>query len=161
MHLPPYRYAAMRSDWVAGVAVAECEIPFARESRSQHFPLAVEARRTPQRIGDQHALDQWANRPGRSWSASSSAMRVAPSGPNPAESFALPMGDGVRLDREKRTAPTRPPAAKSDPKYSIEGGQNRALAFSLEGCEWEAERGILESDGWVTGHQQSEETEDN
>jgi hypothetical protein len=67
------------------------------------------------------------------------------------------MGDGARLDREKRTAPTKPPAAKSDPKYSIEGGQNRALAFSLAGCEWEAERGILESDGWVTAHQQPEE----
>jgi len=152
MHLLPYRYAAMRSDWVAGEAVAECEIPFARESRSQHFPLAVEPRRTPQRIGNQHALDQWANPPSRSWSASSSAIRVAPSDPKTCESFALPMGDGVRLDREKRTAPTRPPAAKSDPKYSIEGSQNRALAFSLAGCEWEAERGILESDGWVIAH---------
>jgi len=127
---------------------------------AQHFQLAVDARRTPQRIGNQHALDQLANLQGRSWSASSWAMRVAQSGPRPAESFALPMGDGVRLDIEKRTAPTGPPAAKSDPKYSIEGGQNRALAFSLESCELEAERGILESDGLVTAHQQPEETED-
>jgi len=36
---------------------------------------------------------------------------------------------------------------------------NRALPFSLEGCELEAECGILESDGLVTAHQQPEETE--
>jgi len=105
-------------------------------------------------------LDQLANLQGRSWPASSSAMRVAQSGPKPAEWLALPMGDGVHLDIEKRTAPTGPAAAKSDPKYSIEGGQNRALAFSLESCGLESEGGILESDGLVTAHQQSEETEE-
>jgi hypothetical protein len=40
------------------------------------------------------------------------------------------------------------------------GDVTRALVFSLEGCELEAERGILESDGLVTAHQQPEETED-
>jgi hypothetical protein len=87
-------------------------------------------------------------------------MRVAQSGPKPAESFALPSSDRVRLDISQGTTPTRPPAAKSDPKYPIEGGQNRALAFSLESRELESERGILESDSLVTAHQQSEETEE-
>jgi hypothetical protein len=120
----------------------------------------VDARRTPQGIASDHPFDQLANLQGRRRSASLPAMRAAQAGPKPAESFALPTGDGVRLDIKKRVTPTGPPAAKSDPKYSIEGDQNRALAFSLESCELESEGGILESDSLVTAHQQSEETEE-
>jgi len=87
-------------------------------------------------------------------------MRVAQPGPESAKPIVLPAGDRVRLDIDQGTAPTGPPAAQGDPKYSIEGGQNRALAFSLESCELESEGGVLESDGSVTAHQQSEETEE-
>src|SRR5215472_15409683 len=89
----------------------------------------------------------------------STSAEIYDHGPKPTKPIVLPASDRVRLDISQGTTPTRPPAAKSDPKYSIDGGQNRALPFSLEGCELEAECGILESDGLVTAHQQPEETE--
>ena len=55
----------------------------------------------------------------------------------------------------KQTA-RQPDSSRPGPKCT----PDRALAFSLEGCELEAERGILESDGLVTAHQQPEEPED-
>jgi len=128
---------------------------------AQLFYFAMNARRTPQGIGSDHPFDQFSDLQGRRRSASLPAMRVARAGPEPAKPFALPPHDRVRLDVDQRTAPTGPAAAKSDPKHSIEGGENRPLAFSLEGCDLESKGGILRGDALVSPHEESEETEEN
>jgi hypothetical protein len=62
-------------------------------------------------------------------------MRLGQPGPEPPEPFAMPTDDGVGLDVNQRMSPVGPHAAKSDPKYPVQGRQQRALPFSLKRCD--------------------------
>jgi hypothetical protein len=120
----------------------------------------VKPRRTPQGIGNNHALNQPAGLDAGSWPTSPTAMRFRSPRPESAKPFSLPAGDGVSLDIEQRPAPAGPQAAESDPKHSIEGRQNGSLTFSLEGRELQPQGSIFDGDGLVTAQQESDESKD-
>ena len=127
---------------------------------AEHLPFAMNARRTPQGIGNHHPFNPPANLDGCSGPTSPPARTFRSPRPESANPFSLPPGDGVSLDREPRPAPARPPAAQSDPKHSIEGRQNGSLTFSLQSRELESQGSIFDGDGLLTAQQESDESKD-
>ena len=114
---------------------------------AEHLQLAVNPWRTPQRIGRHHPFDQAANLGRRGRSASPTAPRLGPPGPESAKPLALPADDGVSLYVEQRAAPAVPNAGQTYPEQSIQDRQDRSFPFSLEGRELKAESGVLDRDG--------------
>ena len=55
---------------------------------------------------------------------------------------------------------TRPQPAECDPKHSIKARQNWTLTFSLKCRELQPESGIFERDGFVTAHQEADQSKD-
>jgi hypothetical protein len=53
-----------------------------------------------------------------------------------------------------------PNSGQTTPEQSIESRQNRSFALPAEGCELQPESGILDSNGMVTAHQESNESKD-
>ena len=127
---------------------------------AEHLQFAMNPRCAPERIGSRHPLDQPANLDGGGGPPRTTAMESRQPRPESAKSFALPARDSVGLEIDERAAPTGPPLAESDPEYAIEGRQQRSFPLSLEGCELEAECGVLESEGLVAAHQQPNESKD-
>jgi hypothetical protein len=101
------------------------------EGDTEHRELTMDPRCAPERIGRGHLLDQSAEFCGRAGATSTRTLRVGQPGPEFAEPFALPADDGVGLGVDQRMSPVGPHAAKSNPKYPIQGRQQRPLPFSL------------------------------
>src|SRR6516162_10189436 len=134
-------------------ALAEFARPCFRRWRCQHLQFAMNPRRTPQGIGNNHPFNPPANLDGCSGPASPTAGTFRSPRPESANPFSLPAGHGVSLDIAQRPPPTGPPAAESDPKHSIEGRQNGSLTFSLQGRELQSQGSIFDGDGLLTAQQ--------
>jgi hypothetical protein len=69
-----------------------------RDRDTKHLQFAMNPRRTPQRIGNYHPLDQAANLDRRGWSAATSVADSGQAGPESAKPFTLPPDHSVSLD---------------------------------------------------------------
>jgi hypothetical protein len=116
--------------------------------------------RTPKRVGRRHLFNPPANLGSGGRPASPTARQFGQPRPESAEPFALPPHDGVRLYVKQWATPAVPNSGQTDPEPSIEGRQNRPFAFSPEGCELQAESGVLHSDCSLTAHQEPNESKD-
>lgn len=82
--------------------------------------FAVDARRTPQRIGLRHGANQIPDLPRDGWPAR--AVTALP-GPPQAEAATVPRDDGRRFDDHERSPPVRPDPGQPDPEPAIERGE--------------------------------------
>jgi len=112
---------------------------------AEHLQFAVNAWRSPQRIGRHHSFDPWPHLGGRRGPPSVATMGFGQPPPESAKPFPLPSHDRVGLDVYPWTTPAGPQAAECDPEHPIEGGQNRSRTFSLEGRQLQSESSILGS----------------
>ena len=104
--------------------------------------LAMDPRRSPERIRGGHLAHQCANGRIRIRAARTNPRPAPP--PSPAEPLAMPSHHGVGLDEHERRAPVPPRLGQYDPKQPISPPQLRTGACASQRVELLAEREVLE-----------------
>jgi len=127
---------------------------------AEHLQLTVNPRCPPKRIGRCHPFYQAANLDCRSGPAPTALVHLGQPCPEPAKPLALPADDRVSLDVDQGTAPAVPEQGEPDPEESVQRGQLGAFAFSPEGGELNAERGVFQGDGSMTAEEEPGETKE-
>lgn len=87
---------------------------------AEHEEFAVDARRAPGGIFNDHLKDQVTDLFGNSLSAAHWVSGLTQHGPVPSESGAVPADHCLWHDEEERLFPLRPESASGDPKKSVE-----------------------------------------
>jgi hypothetical protein len=91
-----------------------------RYIEAEHAEFAVDARRTPGGIFNDHWKDQVTDFFGNSLPAAPWVSGLAQHGPVPSESSAVPADNCLGHDEEERLFPWRPELARGDPKELVE-----------------------------------------
>jgi hypothetical protein len=86
--------------------------------------LTVDARRTPERIGQAHVADQFA-----SFTAYWPSPRPGPPTPVEPKALAMPLDHGGRLHQHHQVEAPRPHSIEPDPHQPIDGAQLHAAAL--------------------------------
>ena len=107
---------------------------------------AVDARRSPERIGLLHRANQLTNLWRHRRSPGLSLERAALPAPVAPETLTMPGHDGLGSDDVYDRAPTGPTAGQPDPENPICLAQSRSFGASLVDSELLAKREILEDE---------------
>src|SRR5262245_36644186 len=118
----------------------------------------MEAWRPPQRIGNNHPLDQSENLDRGRRSAAASAVCPGQARPEPAKALPLPPHHGVGLNVVQRAAPAVPYSRQTNPEQSVEGRPKGPPSLPLKRGELHPKGGILEGNGVVTAQQEADES---
>jgi hypothetical protein len=89
-----------------------------RNFEAQHFQLAMDARRAPGWVLNDHAENEFAQFPADTLPARTISPSREPS-PVELESRPVPANDGLRLDEDQRLLPTRPEPPQYQPEQLI------------------------------------------
>jgi hypothetical protein len=98
-------------------------------SDTEHLEFAMNSGCSPQRIGGDHLCNQLAEFCGGAGATSSPALRLGKKSPESPEPLALPSHNGVWLDVEQRLVPVAPQTPEGNPKYPVQGRQQRPLSL--------------------------------
>ena len=90
----------------------------------------MDARRSPEGIGEGHGADELCDLPVDGWSPGSAAPGLPV--PECAEALPVPANHGLGANHIERLAPPRPPLREPYPEESIEGAEPRALRAATE-----------------------------
>ena len=91
-----------------------------RYIEAEHEEFAVDARRTPGGVFNDHLKDQVPDFFGNSFPSAHCLSGLAQDGPVQFESCAVPADHCVGVDEDERLFPLRPESASDDPKESVE-----------------------------------------
>jgi hypothetical protein len=125
---------------------------------TEHLEFTMNPGCAPQRIGGGHLLDQSAEFCGGAGATSTPALWLGQPGPESAKPFALPTDDSVCLDIKQGMSPVGPQVAESDPKYPVQGRQQRALPFSLKRRDLHSQRCVLDGNRLMSAEEQADES---
>ena len=113
-----------------------------RDVEPQLDQLAVDARRTPERIGQRHAANELCKLPGNRWPTGPSASGLPrPEGP---KALAVPANHRLRPNDVQRLTPPCPPLREPEPEDTIERAEPRSPRAAAEQGELLSERKVLE-----------------
>ena len=74
------------------------------------------------------------------------------------EPISLLPDDSICLDIKQRMSPVGAQVAESDPKYSVQGRQQRALPFSLKRRDLHSQRRVLDGNRLMSVEEQADES---